>query len=1563
MTNAAKHFDPQIGIDIHMYEMPPGPLPTAHISIVLDPFDYLPFIGATVQVAGVKRATAGTQGLSVHIPLGVWMPPLRTPEGPQFDDQIFMGSKTVLADGSPFSRLGMPVLDCSVVGMVPPFRLKKSAEPHMSMTLPTSVNLAIPDTVFVGGPPSIMEALEGIAAQLALAGLAKGLGKGLKALRETKAFKRAADALKAKYKKLFENMESGFLKCKVLRAEPVDIRDGSVAVSHEDFSIPGRLPLSWSRDYSSANSHDGMCGHGWQSPADFRLEIDADGTVLFFESNGAAVFPQLPAAIGAEHAVIEFVDGARLIWVQEGGTDVLQVLTKDDLRYVFGKSAANVAPLHQALHLQIERIEDLCGNHWRFERVDGHLTRIVESGIDGLPGRFIEVHELDGKIHQLSLHDPATGLTHSLVAYKYQNRDLVAALDALNAARTFEYDRHHMVCHADRLGLSFHYAYDREWRVVHAWGDHGLHDYRFAYNELLRETEVTDSLGHTSLIKFDENNLPLCEIDPLGGVTIFEYDEVGRTTAVVDPVGARTEFDYDERGNLLKVVQADGTATVMVFDDVNRMTEVVDPLGQHWRQSWDERGLLLEQSSPTGARARFTYDAHGQLLSRINPRGAVTVLAFDRYGNLARLTDALGHHSFFEHNALGHLKRRTDPIGDVTEYRYDVKGRLLQALQQGGASIHCDYNARDQLISYTNQNGTRTRLEYFGTGQVTRRVQSDGYAMQYLYDTEEQLVGLVNQRQESYQLKRDALGRVVEEVDYWGQPRHYRYDAGGNLLSATDPLGHIIAYTTDKLGRITKKTLPDSDHPAQQIHETFSYDKNGALVEMRNPHRHILCKFDADGRLSEEVQDGFQIEYRYDEVGNRLSRQTSAGNQIVATYDLRNLVATIVINDEPPILIERDTLGRPVKEQLSNSVQRQLCYDAASHLTAQTVLCDHMPLFATSYEYDRASNQTRRNDSEHGSDLYHYDPLGNLLHHTDPAGRVTEFLNDPAGDRLRTRIRQMEMQQAAGAEGQAEVLWSREGSHEGTHYVFDRAGNLIRRGTSPTSSANPSATDSTLQLRWDANQRLIGSSQAGQTTRYGYDSLGRRVFKRNQTHTTWFFWEGDALLGEVKQANDTQSVDIWSTGNVADFMAARKRLTALKTLHAQVREYAYYPGTFVPLALIDRQAKVAKRPAHATAIKAASPPVGQMPIAPAPPSITKPVPQVSSDSQAVAVGGMGGVVLSGMGELGSVRLGQHGEATPLISEGSRQTSLTNTSGSDRIGLGAGMQLGGSSSTPPPVFTPAVVVPDVAVVTRREINISDTKSLGDRPDSCVFHYHVDPNGCPTRLTDQDGQVVWSVSHTAWGAVQRLHVDIVDNPIRLQGQYFDVETGLHYNRYRYYDADIGQFVGQDPIGLAGGDNLYQYAPNPTRWVDPLGLWPLSGAKVKITVGEVTKEFSSKKNMHAEIVGLNWFMNKGGGFDGEDVIIHDVVGKENNVIKPVGVCSECRENIFALLKKGGASSVTMPKTVANVIIMEKMKIPSSAFDTLEEEIGEINRTHKKGDINRSNKSWEALEREKTC
>ncbi|WNO61015.1 RHS repeat-associated core domain-containing protein [Rheinheimera sp. MMS21-TC3] len=94
------------------------------------------------------------------------------------------------------------------------------------------------------------------------------------------------------------------------------------------------------------------------------------------------------------------------------------------------------------------------------------------------------------------------------------------------------------------------------------------------------------------------------------------------------------------------------------------------------------------------------------------------------------------------------------------------------------------------------------------------------------------------------------------------------------------------------------------------------------------------------------------------------------------------------------------------------------------------------------------------------------------------------------------------------------------------------------------------------------------------------------------------------------------------------------------------------------------------------------------------------------------------------------------------------------------------------------------------------------------------------GTPLSLTDSDNNIVWQAQYSVFGKAI-VTVNKIDNPIRFQGQYFDNESGLHYNHFRYYDPTTGRFISQDPIGLIGGINHYQYAPNHINWVDPLGL----------------------------------------------------------------------------------------------------------------------------------------------
>jgi RHS repeat-associated protein len=106
------------------------------------------------------------------------------------------------------------------------------------------------------------------------------------------------------------------------------------------------------------------------------------------------------------------------------------------------------------------------------------------------------------------------------------------------------------------------------------------------------------------------------------------------------------------------------------------------------------------------------------------------------------------------------------------------------------------------------------------------------------------------------------------------------------------------------------------------------------------------------------------------------------------------------------------------------------------------------------------------------------------------------------------------------------------------------------------------------------------------------------------------------------------------------------------------------------------------------------------------------------------------------------------------------------------------------------------------------------------------YQCDHLGTPQELTDHEGSVAWSAQYKAWGEAREAISEAgrragFRNPIRFQGQCFDEETGLHYNRYRYYEPYSGRFTSKDPIGLAGGLNFHEYAPNTTAWIDPWGL----------------------------------------------------------------------------------------------------------------------------------------------
>jgi RHS repeat-associated protein len=110
---------------------------------------------------------------------------------------------------------------------------------------------------------------------------------------------------------------------------------------------------------------------------------------------------------------------------------------------------------------------------------------------------------------------------------------------------------------------------------------------------------------------------------------------------------------------------------------------------------------------------------------------------------------------------------------------------------------------------------------------------------------------------------------------------------------------------------------------------------------------------------------------------------------------------------------------------------------------------------------------------------------------------------------------------------------------------------------------------------------------------------------------------------------------------------------------------------------------------------------------------------------------------------------------------------------------------------------------------------------------TYYYHNDHLGTPQVMTDANADIVWQANYTPFGKADVV-VETITNNIRLPGQYFDKETGLHYNYHRDYDSLGGRYIQSDPIGLAGGINTYGYAyQNPINNFDPNGeeVWGIT------------------------------------------------------------------------------------------------------------------------------------------
>jgi RHS repeat-associated protein len=433
-----------------------------------------------------------------------------------------------------------------------------------------------------------------------------------------------------------------------------------------------------------------------------------------------------------------------------------------------------------------------------------------------------------------------------------------------------------------------------------------------------------------------------------------------------------------------------------------------------------------------------------------------------------------------------------------------------------------------------------------------------------------------------------------------------------------------------------------------------------------------------------------------------------------------------------------------------------------------------------SYDYDKAGELTGQQHSRNGHTQHRYDQAGRIestLHQSPtgegaqpnagapntanaPNGLSENFYFDPAGNRISALEHS-----SLSTQNRGWVEHNRVKVFEDKRFDYDGYGRLIRKRIG-------SHTEQHYQYNSQHQLIKVAVVRAGsdgqphtQAFEYQYDVLGRRIAKRDAFGATRFTWEGMRLLQE-------------------------KRGQQLST-------YLYEEGGYTPLARIDGEGAINPHPAAATAF---------------------------------------GNVDTEQGKLQSIPVTNPawGDRFHVLLKDGHSNSPTSTPPAANEGQW-GQPLPGQ----------ATVAAQAAKSTTPSTATTVASGEPPKPPAQIYYFHTQTNGLPEELSDNGGNLVWRAQYKTWGATVREEwqaFDDVGKPVggpeaqpvyqpatnclpleqnlRMQGQYLDRETGLHYNTFRFYDPDLGAFTTPDPIGLVGGFNLYSYAPNPIAWIDPWG-----------------------------------------------------------------------------------------------------------------------------------------------
>lgn len=932
---------------------------------------------------------------------------------------------------------------------------------------------------------------------------------------------------------------------------------------------------------------------------------------------------------------------------------------------------------------------------------------------------------------------------------------------------------------------------------------------------------------------------------------MFTFRDIGRPNAelvlstISDGAGSVVRLAYDDLGRLAQIIDTAGREIEFTHDNVGRLTRITGPhptqSGQRFniaQYQYDDRGNLIAAIDALSQPFRYAYQRH-LLVRETNRNGLSFVFEWDGTDESARCLRTFGDGGIYDHKLTYDLDHSittvTNSLGHKTQYQYE-NGLVVRLVDPKGAITRLEYDADHRLLAEIDPLGRSTRFKYDDRGNVVEVEQPDGSIVLVQYDSNDQPVAATDANGNAWQWSYDGAGRLVEIVDPLEHARRFAYNRA-SLAAVVDPLGHtftlerdpqhnlaaihapgdiVYRWHHDALGRAIEMVDPNGNVNRR------TYDLLGRVVRVETPNGNVrTLRYDPEGNVLAIADDKNAVQFTYRGMG-KVETRTQGGTTISFGYDTEERLISIINEHGDVYRFALDPNGELISEEGFGGHKRVLERDVAGRIRKVTRASGQ----TSRYSYDAGGRVSAVEYADGSREAYRYRSDGALIGASNRSATLA-FDRDPLGRVVRESSDSHWVSSEYDARGCRVRMCSSLGAEQ--RYTRDALGHVtaLQHAFDPASEKNGAnkpfevsfARDALgleierslpggVRVRWKRSpfglpleQQVSVVGRVLRTRGYDWDQADRlRAVLDGRNGRTEYNYDAVGNLAWTSHSDGSRELRMPdAVGNLFRTEARTDRrytadgqLEESTSAEGQTTRYVYdADGNLIEKVVADGRRWSYRWNADGTMREVVRP---------------------DGAVVAFAYDPLGRRIRKTFGRRttcwvwdGNVPLHEWEETAA-----EPEVELDNLAYWDREEVLKQREAERDRHAPrgPPtttwVFEPESFAPLA-------------KLVGSKRHAIV----VDHLGAPHTMLDERGEVTWSAELGALGQLQRVEGDRAACPFRWPGQYEDVETGLYYNRFRYYDPEAGAYVSRDPLGIAGGLRSRAYPGDPTRRIDPLGL----------------------------------------------------------------------------------------------------------------------------------------------